>query len=108
MADRVTWTSAISQVQHQEQAVVVEVKEDILTEIRATVDEMVAANTVTLKSLRCLAGQAACVASLLHVRRPSVSMLWAPLYDIRGRCPSDAGRVRICAWIFPYIGPGPS
>ena len=77
------------------------VKAEILVEIQATVDEMIAVSTVTLKALRCLAGQANCVASLLHVWRPFVSMLWAPLYDMRSRCPFGAGRVWRCALDIP-------
>ena len=69
MTDLATWTSAVLRVLHHEPALVVEVKEDILTEVRTAVDEVIAANAVTLKALRCLAGQANCIASVLHVWR---------------------------------------
>ena len=82
----VTWTSGKLEVMHGEEAIKVQVKYDIMNEVRVTVGDMLKQRTITIKSLRTLAGQATCIASLLHAWRPFVSMIWAPLYDSKARC----------------------
>ena len=89
----VTWTSAKLTVLHDLEAIKVEVKDDIITEVRDSVDKMRATSTIDVKELRTLAGQATCIASLLHVWRPFVAMIWAPLYCAKARCPWDSGKV---------------
>ena len=88
-----TWTSAKLTVLEDQESIKVEVKDDIITEVKDTVERMRSTNTIPLKELRTLAGQATCIASLLHVWRPSVAMIWAPLYCHKARCPWDAEKV---------------
>ena len=84
-----TWTSAKLLLERDNESVQVQVNDDIINEVKATVAAMLAERTVSLKALRTLAGQATCIASLLHAWRPFVGMLWAPMYDPKARCRWD-------------------
>mgnify|MGYP002281324822 CR=1 FL=1 len=89
----VTWTSAKLEITHGDETIKEQVKDDIIAEVKATVDKMLQARTIPLDSLRTLAGQATCIASLLHAWRPFVSMVWAPLYDSKARCWWEPGSI---------------
>ena len=89
----VTWTSARIQILHKELAVKVEVKAEILAELTEGIDDMFRGNAVAIDALRSLAGRATCVASLLHTWRPFVSMLWAPIFSSKAKCPFDESKI---------------
>ena len=89
----ITWTSARLELLDDEPGLKVTVKEDILTEVSADIEDMMRFNSVLVDKLRTLAGRATCISSLIHVWRPFVSMLWVPIYNTRSRCPFDPDRV---------------
>ena len=77
----ITWTSAVFELLEDEPGIKVTVKAEILAEVGNDIDEMFKHNTVTVDKLRELAGRATCIASLIHVWRPFVAMLWGPIYS---------------------------
>ena len=66
-------------------------------------------STTPLDELRTIAGRATCVASVLHVWMPFVTMLWAPQYDMRSRCKRWHNRVYKSAaeiplkWVLAFV-----
>ena len=48
---------------------------------------------MAIDALRSLAGRATGVASLLHTWRPFVSMLWAPIFSSKAKCPFDESKI---------------
>ena len=99
--DVVVWTSGKLQILHDEQAIAVEIKDEILAELQENITHMIKSNIVSIDSLRELAGRANCVSSLLHTWRPFVAMLWAPIYNTRSRTPFDPGKVWFTAVKIP-------
>ena len=89
----VTWTSAILTILTAEPGIKVEVKAEIISDLSESIADIYKANAVSIDVLRSLAGKATCVSSLVHVWRPFVSMLWAPIYDRRSRCHFDQLKV---------------
>ena len=73
-----TWIAGRLTILHNEEAIRVEVKEEILLELSDDINSMLLDNVVKIDALRPLAGRAMCVASLVHVWRPFVAMLWGP------------------------------
>ena len=107
--DVVTWISGRLQILHDQEAVAVEIKEEILAELKDNVVQMLKANHVKIEALRELAGRANCVASLLHTWRPFVAMLWAPIYSTKSRTPFDPTKVWLTAvqipldWLMAFL-----
>ena len=89
----ITWTSAKLEILYDELAVKVEVKAEILAELTEDIGKMFEVSAVYIEDLRSLAGRATCVSSLLHTWRPFVSMLWAPIFSAKARCPFDESKV---------------
>ena len=83
---RLVWTTATIRVDNEAGAIEVEVKPEILHEVQEAVQLMMATTTVLIADLRTLAGRATCISTLLHVWRPFIAMLWAPIYSHRSRC----------------------
>ena len=88
-----TWTSAKITALDEIEGIKVEVKDDNVTDVPDSVEEMRSPTAISSKDLRTLVGQATCIASLLHVWRPFVAMIWAPLYCHTARRPWDADKV---------------
>ena len=63
----------------------VEVQADMIEELGEGIKNMMAVNALRMYDLRSVAGRATCVSSLVHVWRPCVAMLWAPLDCQRSR-----------------------
>ena len=86
MTEQFTWTSGRITILHDILAVEIEVNEDIIIEVSADVERMLKLNVIPITELRTLAGRVTCISSLVHVWRPFVAMLWAPMYCHRSRC----------------------
>ena len=70
-----TWTSVVLEILHDELAIKVSIKREILEGLTLVIDEALKGNWMEIKALQSLAGKASCVSSLVHVWRPFASML---------------------------------
>ena len=99
--DRITWTSAVFNIDLDREAITVQVKDDIVAEVKDTVENMMKQGAIDISALQTLAGQSNCIAGLLYTWRPFVSMLYGPIYDTRSRCPFNGQKVWRCALDVP-------
>ena len=106
----ITWTSARLHYSEDDESIEVSVKEEIIVEVTDDVNNALAGNRMRIRDLRKLAGRASCIASLLHVWRPFVSMLWGPIYNSRCHCSDSPGQLWTkgvlvpLTWIRAFLG----
>ena len=72
-----TWTSSRKCVDGE--TIVAEIKTGITDQVRQKVDGFLNTNVTPLEDLRACLGRCVCVAGLIHIWRPFVGMMWAPL-----------------------------
>ena len=88
----ITWTSSKQTINNF--TVTAEVKEEIARKVRDEVNRFLKTNVISLVDFRAFLGRCVCVAGLLHVWRPFVAMMWAPLNHPESQGSAPPG----CLW----------
>ena len=79
LGQAVTWTSGRFTV--LKGRIQVAIKEEIVTAVRDDLGKFEQSNVIVLKELEEFVGRCECIASLIFILRPFVSMMRAPLYS---------------------------
>ena len=92
IGETVTWTSA--RFSFSSDAITVQVKEQIVDDVARHLDKMMKGNVISEDDLVSWLGKANCVAGLMYVWKPFLSMAWAAIYNTaaRGNAPPR------CVW----------
>jgi hypothetical protein len=94
LGPEVTWTGHLIAYRMQTH-IFVTIKDEFMTDFRATTDAIQKQNVISIKDLRSYAGRANHIANLIWAWRPFLETLWAAIYqDVVG---SQAPRG--CVWV---------